>query len=459
MKPFSAWVMFLVLASVVPSTAQEPERFRYWKDVDRGASTEEEMVAFTLDNDIFAATRDGLPDLRVLDDAQAEAPCQIEPEAEYLEDRTRQSTQTEVVSLREEGSAIEVRLQLPKDHPAAEGFVFFSSQVDFERKVRVFGSHDGTSWTPLATEGIIFDYSRYMSVSNREVPLPPNSFRQFKLVIADVTDEKESPYKELTRTLRDGKEDHRKETTRIERRVFHIDQISFFWHVTRQHVKRTKVTRYPIAGFEKEEDAAKKQTILRVRTHREPLTRFTLQTASRNFDRRVVVEVPVVHGVHTDWNAIGEATLSSFRFRNIHREQLSIVFPEHRQEEYRIVIRNDDNPPLEIKEVKAEGTVYQVIFLAQPGKGYRVFYGSQTAESPRYEAATVLATLREKYTPSRAKLGSQIENPAFQGEPGFGPVELLNNWFFLGAMICLMVVVLAWGLFRAGRRLEKLPKQ
>lgn len=90
MKPFSAWVMFLVLASVVPSTAQEPERFRYWKDVDRGASTEEEMVAFTLDNDIFAATRDGLPDLRVLDDAQAEAPCQIEPEAEYLEDRTRQ---------------------------------------------------------------------------------------------------------------------------------------------------------------------------------------------------------------------------------------------------------------------------------------------------------------------------------------------------------------------------------
>jgi len=36
---------------------------------------------------------------------------------------------------------------------------------------------------------------------------------------------------------------------------------------------------------------------------------------------------------------------------------------------------------------------------------------------------------------------------------------VLNNWIFLGAAIVLMVVVLAWGLFRAGRHLEEMPKE
>ncbi len=57
------------------------------------------------------------------------------------------------------------------------------------------------------------------------------------------------------------------------------------------------------------------------------------------------------------------------------------------------------------------------------------------------------------------RLGAQVDNAAFGGEPDFALRNLLNNWFFLGAVICLMVVVLAWGLFRAGRHLEELPKE
>jgi len=459
MKPVCGLLACLVLGAGLTAGAEEPVRFRFWREVDRGPSKEEEIVAFTLDSDLYAATRDGLPDLRVLDDARVEAPYQIEPDVEYQEDRARQSAQVEVISLREEASSIEVRLRLPKDYPSAEGFTFATPQVNYERKVRVFGSDDGATWKPLATDAIIFDYSRYMDVSNRDVPVPPNSFRQFRLVVEDVVDERESPYKELTRSFRGGKEEERKESTRMERRVFRIDRINFFWHVTRQHVQKSKVREYPLAGFEKQEDAANKQTILRVRTRREPLTSFTLVTPGRNFYRRAVVEVPVVRGINTEWNTIGQATVSNFRFRSVRREQLGIVFPEHRESEYRVVIHNEDNPPLDITGVKAEGNVYRAIFLAQEGKTYRVFYGSETAPSPKYEAATVLAALREKYQPSEAKLGAEVENAGFQAEPGLGVRNLLNNWYFLGAMICLMVAVLGWGLFRAGRHLEGLPKE
>lgn len=445
-----------------PLMAEESAQFRFWRDIARESSKEEEILSFNFDSDVYAATRDGLPDLRVLDEAFGEAPYQVEPDVEFREERTRHMGPVEDISLREEGNAIEVRFRLPpedKGYPAAEGFTFFTPQVDYERRVRVFGSAEGMNWSPLATDAVIFDYSRYMDVKNPEVALPSNSIRQFKLVIEDVTDQQESPYKELTRTFRAGKEEERKESTTVQRRVFRIDRIAYFWHTTQQHVRKSKTTYYHVAGFEKEEDAQKRKTIVRVRTRREPITSFTLQTASRNFYRQATVEVPVVQGVQTEWRAIGSANLSNFRFRSVHREQLTIPFPEHRQEEYRIVISNEDNRPLEIQGVKAQGNVYRAVFLAQEGKKYRVFYGSESAASPKYEAGAVLATLRQSFQPKAAGLGPQVDNPAYGGEPGWRGRKLLNNWFFLGAVICLMVVVLAWGLLRAGRHLESLPKE
>lgn len=456
---FWAFALCLALGWVLPAAAESPGRFRFWRQIDRGASSEEEILTFALDSDIYAATRDGLPDLRILDGADREAPCQIEREVEYREQRTRHRGQVEGLSLREQGNAIEIGLRLPKDSPSAEGFVFLTPRVDYERKVRVFGSDDGANWTALAPEGWIFDYSRYMDVSNREVPLPPNRFRRFKIVVEDVTDEQESPYKHLSRTFRGGKEEVRKEETTIQRRGFRIDRIEFFWHTTQQRVEKIKKVEYPVAAFDQQTDAAKKRTILRVRTRREPLTALTIQTANRNFHRRAVVEVPLVRGPATEWNAIGQATLSSLRFRDIHREQLSLEFPEHRREEYRIVIDNEDNPPLEITGVKAEGNVYRVEFLAEAGKDYRVYYGSDEVEPPQYEARAVLATLRQSFPPRAATLGAQVDNAAYGGEPGLTVRKLLSNWIFLGAAICLMVVVLAWGLFLAGKRLENEPKE
>jgi len=88
-----------------------------------------------------------------------------------------------------------------------------------------------------------------------------------------------------------------------------------------------------------------------------------------------------------------------------------------------------------------------------------VFYGSESVPSPKYEAGTVLATLRQSFQPTPVGLGAQVDNAAYGGEPGLTLRNLLNNWFFLGAVICLMVVVLAWGLVRAGRHLENLPKE
>ncbi|MCY2992518.1 MAG: DUF3999 family protein [Planctomycetota bacterium] len=451
-------IVCLLIGLGTPAGAETPVRFRFWKPLDRGPSQDEEIVACILDSAIYAATRAGFPDLRVVDEAEGEVPYQLEPDMEFREERTRQPFATEVVSLHEDGNAIEVRVRLPKKSPSADGLNFTTPQADYERKVQVFGSADGADWKPLVTDCVIFDYSRYMDVSNREIVLPANDFREFKLLIGEVTDEKESPYKELTRTFRGGKEDERVERTTVQRRTFRIDRIGAWGTVTQQRVRKARTAAYSVAGFEAQEDSAKKQTLLAIRTRREPLTSFTLETPSRNFSRRVTLEIPVVQGVKTEWREIGNATVSNFGFRNYHRERLQTEFPEQREAQYRLVIHNEDNPPLEITGVKAEGHVHRVVWLAQKAKVYRVFYGSETAETPKYEAATVLAALRsEEFQPVAAKLGVEAENASFSGEPDVAVRKLLDNWVFLGGVIGLMVIALGWSLFRAGRHLERLP--
>ncbi len=47
--------------------------------------------------------------------------------------------------------------------------------------------------------------------------------------------------------------------------------------------------------------------------------------------------------------------------------------------------------PLEITGVVAEGNVYHLVFLALKDTAYRLYYGSEAAERPSYDMAVVLA--------------------------------------------------------------------
>jgi hypothetical protein len=449
----------LGLALAAAAQGQTPARFRFAKPIELPAAKDEEIVAFRIDSDVYAVTKPGLPDLRVFDKDQAEVPYLIEAEVELREERSRVAFATEIVTARPDGNTLEVTLRLPDKSPNAEGFTIATPLVNYERKVRVAGSADGVKWTPLLADALLFDYTRFMDVSRREIPLPANTFRQFKLTIEDVIEEAESPFKELTRTFRADKEDQKVERTMIERRPFRIDRIGAWSTATRERIEQTRQVAYPVAEFAVKEESAKKQSVISVKTRREPISRFTLKTTSRNFSRRAVVEVLTARAKGpAEWRPIGEATISNVNYRDQRQEQLTITFPETREEQYRIVIHNDDNPVLSLQGVNAEGGAQHVVFMAQPGGGYRVAYGSDAAEAPRYEAATVLAKLRRATPPVAATLGAQVANPDFAAAPATVQ-SVLNNRVFLGTAIVVMVAVLGWALYRASRRMEDLPKE
>jgi hypothetical protein len=451
----SLWTVFFA-ATLAAAPAAGESRFRYSKELDRGAGATAEILAVPLDPEIYAATRDGFPDLRIRDDAGTEVPYVLEQASEHRTEQVRQNCSSELVSLRAvPGKGLEIVVRLAEKSPNAGGFSVITPLADYEHRVKVFGSSGGNDWTSLVTDGLIFDYKRYMDVRNRDIALPANAFRRFKIEIEQDLDERESPFLELTR-LRPGDPKHPGvETARIERRPFRIDRIELWRTIDQQSTPKTSKTSYPVASFQVEQDATHKLTRIQVSCRREPLTGLIVETPGRNFNRTARVSVPVTRGVKTDWVEIGSGTIYRLQLRDFHREQLVIDFPEHREERFQILIENADSPPLEISAVKAQGNRYRMVFLPAAERRYHIEYGSDSAEPPRYDTAAVLASLRPGFQPAEARLGAQVENAQYREVRGLS--HLLNNPIFLTVAIILMVIVLGWVLFRAGQRIKELP--
>jgi hypothetical protein len=157
----------------------------------------------------------------------------------------------------------------------------------------------------------------------------------------------------------------------------------------------------------------------------------------------------------TEWTEVGRDTIDRFTLQGLHRENLRINFPEQREARYQIVIENADSPPLDITSITAEGNVYRLDFLGSPDQSYRVVYGSEIAESPRYDTAAVLSSVGSGYRPASLSLGNQVEDTSYRARnPTRG---MLEQQIVLILALALMVAVLAWLLLRAGRQIKQLP--
>jgi hypothetical protein len=447
----------LILWLLIPWAGWAAElRFRFHKDIDGKAAPGEDLLAAVLDPDVYEAAREGFPDLRIRDEAGIEVPYLVERAVEWQTKHDREACSSEVVSLRDRsGKALEIVVKLRDEALAADGLTVVTPLTDYEHRLKVFGSRGDQVWSPLVADGLIFDYTRYMDVRNRDVRLPPNDFRRFKLEIQQATDLRESPLQELARGLRQGRQEEQFERSLFERRPFRIDRIDLWRTVEKESVIRAMHAVYRAPLVQIEQDAEEKVTRINLRSRREPLTGFTLESPSRNFSRNVRVRVPLTRGVRTDWMEIGHGAVHRFGLKGFLKEGLTVGFAERRSESYQIVIESADNPPLEITSVHAEGNVYRLLFLARQGHRYRLDYGSDIARSPRYDTATVLDSLGPKYPQIEVRLGSQVENPGYRESTGLG--KLLNSSAFLFLALAVMTMALAWLLLRAGKRIKKQP--
>lgn len=456
-------VALAVMAGALPVLALDLSPFQFRRAVVTAPAASpgtapSEVAGVALDPDAYAATQAGFRDLRVADDTGTVIPCSVEKITDRKYRTVREAVATHVVALKElPGNRIEVLVALDDKAPAANGFTFHTNLRDYEHSVVVTGSPDGQAWSPLVADAVIFDYTRFMDVENRDVPLPANACRQFRIEVGNIADETASPLTQLTREYRERGGNAEIRSTSMVRRPFRINSVNFWRTVDVEDGRKDLLQPWPIQGFTVSRDPKEKTTTVHITTRREPLTQFTLTTGSRNFSRPVEVEVPYTAEGRTKWRPLVAGTLANIQFQAYRRNDLTITFPEERQTEFRLIIRDADNPPLEIQGVEAAGSLYRALVLAAPQRKYLVYYGSEAVDAPDYDLEAVLAPVRRGLQPLAWTLGPQEPNPEWR--QGAGPFwkHLLNNrTFFVGAVIA-MVAVLGWGVFHAMKRVEQLP--
>lgn len=455
MSNAALWLVVSVCWAATPLSAAEPV-FQFSREVQNLPLTQDELLTVTLDTDVFAATQDGLSDLRLLDQAGKAVPYFLRkvqtPRARTV--RTTWNVQKPAARPLENGG-LEITVKLEKDDPHPTGLSLISPLRDFRQRVRVETSADGKTWEPAGSEGVIFDYSRYMDVRNDSVSFPETGLRHFRIVIDDVTVEQENELLALTRRLRGKEETERTEQVVIERRPFRIDRIEFF---REERATGDAQGAYPVSGHRVEQKPDKQQTIVFVDTRRQPLTSLELDSPDRNFSRHASVEIEQVHGVTKSWQKIGEGTFSRVDFKSLKREELAITFAESRQSQYRLVIDNRDSPPLEVKGVKAAGNVYELAYLAAPDRRYQLVYGATDAEPASYDTAAIQELLGSGFKPTKAALGAESPLQA-AAVPAFQWSRLVNNPLFLFSIVAILIGLLGWGLYHAVRRMDKLPTE
>ncbi len=453
------WLIAAVLVWAGDACAQDASS-RFQKAVELPEIAAEELIVVALDSDVYEAASGDYSDLRLQDASGAVVPFLLRTAVETRTQSHRQHRDAPLRSARPlEENALEILVDVPDGAPQPHGIRLISPLKDFQHRVQVSASTDGQQWEPLTEDGLIFDYSRFIDVRNDSVAFTDTftgDLKQLRIVIDDVTAEQYSRLLELTRELVSGEEAARSERVTVDRRPLKVEKVQLWRDVEQLRVVENRRNEYPLVGMSVDRDEQHGQTVVTFESRREPLTQLTIVTPSRNFSRHVSVEVPQTQGMKSGWQRIGSGVISILDFKALQRQELSVSFPESRHRQYRLAIDDRDSPPLTITEIRAAGSVKELVFFASPEQPLTLAYGHDGGrwKPPSFDTAAITAALREGYQPQRAVLASTRQSLAAGESPPVDLQSLLNRPGVLLAIIAVLIVVLGWFLYQAGRRLD-----
>lgn len=444
-------VLMFAAVATASFAASDTDAFRWARALDAGELTQDEILGFIVDANVYASTRADYADLRVVDGTGSYVPYVIEKMTSNDTVKLVHEVTSEVDGIEKpaDNQVVFNLLVTATNEPLVFGINIDTPLRNFERRVSVFGRSTGGEWMPLVTNALLYDYSQFIDLRETSIRLPPSRSTAFRVQIDEMIDEKESPLFELERTFAAAEEVTRTDRTSVERRALRINRISLWTETQMDVVRVDRKTDYPVGSFSAVVNEAEKVTEVTVETHREPLTSLTIAADRQNFNRRALVQVPSAEGARKSWRTISAGTVTQIGFRDFRRTEATLTFPETRADTYRIVIENRDNPPLLVTGVTAVGNQYQATFLGRPGGRYELRYGDEAAVRPDYDAAAILGSLRSGYAPRVVTAG---ELRALKAGRRFIGSDFVNGGVFFGLVVGLVIVTLATALFRAGKR-------
>ncbi|MDA1127245.1 MAG: DUF3999 family protein [Chloroflexi bacterium] len=343
--------------------------------------SETSLVEVAPDFDVYVHAAPDLSDLRVVEEiSEREVPYKL------IVERGEQRRASVSVTMRDlghvAGQYTTFVLDLNQQGALHNELEISTSSQNFQRDVVVEGSEDGENWRVLDDKRQIFDFTiseRRFTTRDTRVQYPSSTARFLRVRIIDG------------------------ELAPLDVR----GAVVFFAQQIQPHQ-----TKYPITISAPVEDATKRTSefVLDLENSGLPTNRLSLTIPQENFYRRVMLE-----GSHDNqsWSPLRQSeNVYKFNTPKFVGSQLSIAYSEATYRYFRLTIFNEDDAPLSVASVQASGISRKLIFSAEPGVSYRLYYGNADANRPSYEFEHLFPYLVTENLPV-ANLGIHTANPQF----------------------------------------------
>ena len=111
-------------------------------------------------------------------------------------------------------------------------------------------------------------------------------------------------------------------------------------------------------------------------------------------------------------------------------------------------IINQDNPPLQVEEVKIQWIRRNLYFIPEEDRGYELYLGGRNIRTPQYDLQRLIPDKYDKLmTYAECKLGALKKNEAYSPRPDPQSQAGFKKYLFPGLVI-LLVCILGFWVFR-----------
>ncbi len=372
--PISAFLIFAMLASAAPLDLSQ------WKYRKRIPLTPGDGLAVvTLDREVYAAIGSQYYKIRVFRDRE-EVPFVFGfLGAGPITDRV---VTTEEILDQSIVPDVGLQFTVHRQYRGMHNKIGILTQLkNFRNRVRIETSQDGTHWSIARNDGAIFNFSQDgREFSSTSVGYPVSSL----------------PFLRVT--------------------IFGWTKNGLVTGVVVDHIElRPEVFEvYSTVTPQISEDSTSRSTLVQIDLGLIglPVSRLRLDSSSPQFQRAVGIETSddAKSWVYTDGG-----TIARLPGADLTEESLTLVVGAYGHRYFRLRIYNQDDKPIQIGSIHAEGPVNQVKFVASAPGSYWLYFdgpGPELVNMPEYDLAKVLA--RQSLPEHTWTMEPQERNPLFR---------------------------------------------
>jgi hypothetical protein len=401
------WNSRLVILSVIfftmgtaPGKADAGKAdWRYYKNIHSSNGSFIGFSSLPLDGQVYAKTRLDLGDVRIFGGQGQEIAFALHEDRETTTDeefRPRIYNQAQLP-----GQYSTVSLDLGKTL-LTNKMLLETPNRNFKRRVEIEGSMEGRQWLTIKNNAYIFDFTGDQKIQLTEIRYPESNYRHLRVKIWDMG---EGPLK--------------------------IQGVRFF--LSKTHTPR-RATR-DCTLLSRQEDPELKATIFRYDLRHEnlPFDILSLQTPEENYSRLVEIQGS---NDQKEWRRLAQSELYRFRAARYEVEKESLRFPEARCRFVKLLIYNYDDAPLRVTQVDFQGVEKELIFKAEAGNSYTLYYGNPETNFPRYDLIKTANYLNPEQLPA-LKVSGETLNPGYVPRHRQIPWTEAHPVFFWSGLVLL----------------------